>query len=75
MERKEKNQAFQILKRLLSYMIKNYKFSFIVVIVCIVVGAIATMRGMLFVQSLVDDYITPLIQAQSPDFSTLARAL
>lgn len=75
MERKEKNQAFQILKRLLSYMIKNYKFSFIVVIVCIVVGAIATMRGMLFVQSLVDDYVTPLIQAQSPDFSTLARAL
>lgn len=75
MKQKERNQAFDILKRLLRYMIKNYKFSFFVVIICIIVGAIATMRGMLFVQSLVDDYITPLIQTQSSDFSALAHAL
>src|SRR5699024_9792079 len=56
-------------------MIKNYKFSFLVVILCIGIGAIATMRGMLFVQSLVDDYITPLLREQSSDFSALAHAL
>lgn len=75
MERKERKSAFRILKRLLYYMIKNYKFSFLVVILCIGIGAIATMRGMLFVQSLVDDYITPLLREQSSDFSALAHAL
>ncbi len=33
------------------------------------------MQGMLFVQSLVDDYIVPLLQAEQPDFTPLANAL
>ena len=56
-------------------MIKNYRFSFLVVVVCIIIGAFATMQGMLFVQSLVDDYIVPLLNAEDPDFTPLARAL
>ena len=34
-----------------------------------------TLRGTLFMQSLIDDYIVPLTQAQIPDFSSLANAL
>ena len=64
-----------VLKRLLAYMVKNYKFSFLVVVVCIVIGAFATMQGMLFVQSLVDDYIVPLLNSENPDFTPLAQAL
>lgn len=77
MEQKKKGQmnAFQVLKRLLGYMIANYKFSFLCVVICIILGAVATMRGTLFIQSLVDDYIIPLVEAESPDFSTLANAL
>ena len=56
-------------------MVKNYKFSFLVVVICIVVGAFATMQGMLFVQSLVDDYIMPLLNSENPDFTPLAHAL
>ena len=64
-----------MLKRLLVYMFKNYRFSFLLVVACIIVGAFATMKGMLFVQSLVDDYIVPLLGADTPDFAALAGAL
>ena len=71
----KKSDVLGIFKRLLGYMIKNYKFSFLLVVICILITAVATMRGMLFVQSLVDDYIVPLMQSASPDFSLLAKAL
>ena len=74
-EKMKKSDVFGVFKRLLAYMIKNYKFSFFMVVICILITAVATMRGLLFVQSLVDDYILPLIQSSSPDFSLLAKAL
>ena len=61
--------------RVLGLMLKHYKFSFCTVVVCILGSALATLRGTLFMQSLIDDYIVPLTQAQSPDFSQLAAAL
>ena len=75
MKEKRKASSMYVLKRLLAYMVKNYKFSFLVVVICIVVGAFATMQGMLFVQSLVDDYIMPLLNSENPDFTPLAHAL
>lgn len=68
-------QLVHILGRVLGYMLKNYKFSFFMVVVCILGAALATLRGTLFMQSLIDDYILPLTQAQVPDFSSLAYAL
>lgn len=75
MKNKNKRLSAYVLKRLLAYMVKTYKFSFAVVVVCIIIGAIATMLGMLFVQSLVDDYIVPMLGAGRPDFGPLAHAL
>ncbi|MDO5397504.1 MAG: ABC transporter ATP-binding protein [bacterium] len=77
MIRKINNQkkAFSAIGRLIKLMIKNYKFSFLLVVVCILTGAVATMRGMLFVQALVDDYIVPLLGSQNPDFSLLAKGI
>ena len=75
MNDKKKISSMYVLKRLLIYMVKNYKFSFFMVVVCILVGAVATMQGMLFVQSLVDDYILPLLHTEKPDFTPLAHAL
>ena len=75
MKKENKKESLYILKRLLAYMVKNYKVSFCIVVVCIVVSAFATMQGMLFVQSLVDDYIMPLLNAGHPDFAPLAHAL
>ena len=64
-----------VMKRILGYMLKNYKFSFFMVVVCILGAALATLRGTLFMQSLIDDYIVPLTSARTPDFSSLAAAL
>ena len=75
MKDKKRASSMYVLKRLLGYMVKNYKFSFLAVVVCIIIGAFATMQGMLFVQSLVDDYITPLLNSENPDFTPLAHAL
>lgn len=63
------------MKRVLGYMLKNYKFSFTMVVVCILGAALATLRGTLFMQSLIDDYIVPMAHTKSPDFSSLAGAL
>ena len=63
------------MKRVLGYLLRDYKFAFFIVVVCILGSALATLRGTLFMQSLIDDYIVPLTQAQTPDFSKLAAAL
>lgn len=64
-----------ILKRILKLVFKEYKFSCLVVLVCIIGSALATVRGTLFLQSLIDDYILPLAQMENPDFGPLAQAL
>ena len=71
----DKKQLLRTLGRVLGYMLKSYKFSFFIVVLCILGSALATLRGTLFMQSLIDDYIVPLTQAQAPDFSRLAGAL
>ncbi len=65
----------RILKRVLGYMLKNYRFLFFVVVLCILGSALCTLRGTLFMQSLIDDYIAPLLQAETPDFTGLRNAL
>ena len=62
------------LKRLLSYM-KNYKGTLVLVTVCILLSSVAGAAASMFLQSLIDDYITPMIGQASPDFSGFIRAL
>ena len=63
------------LKRTLGYMLKNYKFQFLLVVICIMITAFATLEGSLFMQSLIDDYIVPMTKAETPDFVPLMQAL
>ena len=69
------SQQLRAMGRVLGLMLKNYKFPFFMVVVCILGSALATLRGTLFMQSLIDDYIAPLTRAQTPDYSDLAAAL
>ena len=68
-------QQLRAMGRVLGLMLKNYKFPFFMVVVCILGSALATLLGTLFMQSLIDDYIAPLTRAQTPDYSDLAAAL
>ncbi len=65
----------EILKRLMGYVFANYKWHFIVVILCILISSLMTLRGTWFMQALIDDYIIPLTKAETPDFGPLAKAL
>ena len=63
------------LKRVLAYVLKNYKWRFFLVLVLILVTALCMVRFSLFMQTLIDSYITPLLAAKNPDFSGLAHAI
>ena len=53
----------------------NYKVHFCVVVACILVSAWATLRSTLFTQSLIDDYITPMLESGSSDYGPLLNAI
>lgn len=63
------------IKRLLSYITGRYKALFSVVLCLIIVSAVTGVVSSLFIRSLIDDYITPLMRSASPDFSGLLRAV
>ncbi len=65
----------KLFKRLMSYVFKKYKIHCIVVFICIVVGVLASVQGTMFLQTLIDDYISPMIGVVNPDFSPLAKAM
>lgn len=52
------------LKRVLAYVLKNYKWRFLLVLVLILVTALCMVRFSLFMQTLIDSYITPLLAAK-----------
>lgn len=61
-------------KRLLSY-IKEYRIQFIFVIICILISAVTGVVSSLFLQTLIDSYIAPLLLEAVPDFSGLFRMI
>ena len=61
--------------RVIGYMLHYYKYLFLLVIACILINAVATVVGATFPQKLVDNYIMPMLNTGSDDFSNLARDL
>ncbi len=64
-----------VLLRLLKMVFKRYGHLIVIVLFCIIGQAICTVQGTLFMQTLIDDYIIPLMGSASPDFSGLFHAL
>ena len=64
-----------VLNRVLRYMLHYYKGPFFLVICCILVSAVASVAAATFPQALVDDYIVPMLEGNSTDFSALGVAL
>lgn len=62
------------IKRLLSYL-KIYRLRFSIVLVCILLSALAGVAGSLFIQTVIDDYISPLLLEANPVFSGLLKAV
>ena len=67
--------ATGVITRVIKYMLHYYKGRFAIVILCILITAIATVIGATFPQTLVDDYIAPMLASGTSDFSGLAADL
>ncbi len=66
----------KLLVRIMKYVMKSYKFSCLIVAVCIFVSVIANVQGTMFMQTLIDDYITPMLKSSGPaDFGPLTLAI
>ena len=74
-ERPSKKNSLAVLKRVFRYMMHYYKLPFAMVVLCILISAIANVIGATFPQTLVDDYIVPMLQTGSTDFSGLGHAM
>ena len=62
-------------KRLISYIAKNYKKKLIFVIICILISSVVGVLGSLFLKTLIDDYIEPLLNTTNPAYTGLLRAI
>ncbi len=65
----------KLLGRLLSYIMKQYAAACAAVVVCIFISVLSNVQGTLFLKTLIDDYIMPLMGSDHPDFSALVRAI
>ena len=63
------------LKRLIGIIMKKYKFHMIFVFIFMLMSVFANVQGTLFIQTLIDDYITPMIGQPNPDFTPLLMAI
>ena len=66
--------ANKTIKRLMSY-VGHYKLQFIFVIFCIIISAYVNVRASMFIQTVIDDYVTPMLASGSADFTSFAVAI
>ena len=73
--KKTNNPPLKIIKRLMGVILKNYTPHCIIVLMCIFGAAFVNVKGTLFMQQLIDNYIVPMMSQSSPDFGPLVKAL
>ena len=72
---KASKQQRAVIWRLMKYVLSDYKFAIITVLVCIAITSVTTLASTLFTRTLIDDYIVPLSQAANPEYTSLYEAL
>ena len=72
---KTKGKKRKTIKRLLTYVTEGYKFQLVVVLISIIVSALVGVIGTQFIKYLIDDFITPLVQSQMPDYTALFNVI
>ncbi|MEE1102019.1 MAG: ABC transporter ATP-binding protein [Agathobacter sp.] len=65
----------RLFKRLLGIIFEKYALACIVVLICIFVSVLANIQGTLFLRTLIDDYIVPLMKSNHPDYGNLLNAI
>lgn len=75
MNKNKNNNGIKSLLKVIEYVLKEYKWYCLLVLLFIIISSVATLSMTIFMQSLIDDYIMPLIGSINPDFSNLAASL
>ncbi len=65
----------KVFKRIIGFVAKNYLVHCIVVLVCIALTVFSTIQGTMFMKTLIDQYIMPLMQQTVPDYTDLLHAI
>ncbi len=65
----------RLFRRIMGYTLKDYAVGWVVVVVCIFATVYATLQGTMFMRTLIDDYIVPLLGNKNPDYGPLAGAI
>lgn len=65
----------KLLKRLMGMLMKHYGAAVILVAVCIIINVLANVQGTMFMQRLIDDYITPLLKSETKNYTPLLQAI
>ena len=65
----------ELFLRLMKYVLKDYKFHCISVVVLIVVSVLCNVQGTMFMKNLIDEYITQFLLSDNPNFTPLAHAI
>ena len=65
----------KVLGRLMSYVLKRYRWHYLIVLIGILVTSLASVSSSIFMKSLIDDYITPMLVQETADFTPLFNAL
>ena len=65
----------KLLMRLMKFIFERYAIHYIVVLLCVVASVFCSVQGTLFMQSLIDDYIMPMMGVAEPDYGPLIAAM
>ena len=66
---------FAVLGRVMGYIFKSYKFKLALVIICIILSTLSSVGANLYLETLIDDYIVPLVGEENPVYTNLLKAI
>lgn len=75
MQKGDFKQYKGVLLRLLAYLFKSYSVQLVVVVICIVASVLCNVQGTMFIQTLIDAHIMPMLKSGSGDFGQLLTAI
>ena len=65
----------KLLARLMRFIFQKYALQLCIVIICIFVSVLASVQGTMFIQTLIDDYILPMVKQPVADYGPLLSAI
>ena len=72
---KSKTKKSHTIRRLLKYVTESYKLQLVVVLISIIISALVGVIGTQFIKYLIDDFITPLLGSNAPDYTGLLNVI